>query len=75
MLDLHVPMIIAYLIEWLVFFLDPSFFPTHSIQATSVCEGFVEIFSCLLDMLPVHMSYFLLIKLFLLSKIFMNSFM
>ena len=75
MLGLHVPMIIAYLIERFVFFLDPSFFLTQSIQETSIREGFMEIFSCLLDTLPLHVSYSLLIKLLLLSKIFMNSFM
>ena len=50
MLDLHVPKIIAYLIERIVLFLYPSSFPIHSIQETSVLEGVImKIFSCLLD--------------------------
>ena len=49
MLDLHVPKIIAYLIEHVVLFLYPSSFPVHSIQETSILEGvFMEIFSCCL---------------------------
>ena len=40
MLDLNVPKIIAYLIERVVLFLYPSSFPIHSIQETSILEGF-----------------------------------
>ena len=62
MLDLHVPKIIAYLIERVVLFLYPSSFPIHSIQETSILEGVImEIFSCLLDMFFELGSYFLLI--------------
>ena len=60
MLDLHVPKVIAYLIERVVLFLYPSSFPIHSIEEISVLEGvFMEIFSCLLDTFPVLESYFL----------------
>ena len=54
MLDLHVPKIIAYLLERVVLFLHPLSFPIHSIQKTSIFEGVImEIFSCLLDTFPV----------------------
>ena len=62
MLDLHLPQIIAYLIERIVLFLYPSSFPIHSIQKTSILEVFfMETFSCLLDAFPMRTSYFLLI--------------
>ena len=49
MLDLHVPKIIAYLIERVVLFLYPSPFTTQSIQETSILEGFfMEVFPCCL---------------------------
>ena len=61
-LDLHVPKIIAFLIECVVLFLYPSSFPIHSIQETSILGGVVvEIISCLLDTIPVLASYFMLI--------------
>ena len=62
MLDLHVPKIIASLIERVMLFLYPSSFPIHSIQETPILEGVImEIFSCLLDTFPVPAIYFLLI--------------
>ena len=62
MLDLHVPKIIAYLIEGLVLFFYASSFPLHSIQQTSILDGVImEILSCLLGRFPVRASYFLLI--------------
>ena len=62
MLDLHVPKIIAYLIERAVFFLYPSFFPIHAIQKKLIFEGvLMEIFSSWLDKFPVCASFFLLI--------------
>ena len=62
MLDLHVPKIIAYLIEHVVLFLYPSFFPIHAIQKKLIFEGVImEIFSSWLDKFPVCASYFLLI--------------
>ena len=61
MLDLHVPKIIAYLIERIVLFLHLS--------------SFMEIFSCLFDTFPVRPVYFLLIYLFWLSMIFIKGFM
>ena len=55
MLDLHVPKIIAYLIERVVIF----FF---LVQETSRIDGVnMDLFSCLLDMFSVPASYFLLI--------------
>ena len=38
MLELHVPKIIAYLIERAVLFLYPSTIPTHSTQQTSIYD-------------------------------------
>ena len=62
MLDLHVPKIIAYLIERVVLFLYPSSSLIHSVQDRSILEGVImEIFSCSLDTFPVRASYFLLI--------------
>ena len=62
MLNLHVPKIIAYLIERLVLFLHPSSFPIHSVQKTSILEGVIMgIFSGLLHTFPMRASYFLLI--------------
>ena len=62
MLDLHVPKIIAYLIEYVVLFLYPSSFPIHSIQETSILEGVImEKISCLLNTFPILARYFLLI--------------
>ena len=76
MLDLHVHKIIGYLIQRVASFLYPSSFLIHSIQETSILEGVImEIFSCLLDTFLVPSSYFLLISLFLLATIFINSFM
>ena len=50
MLDLHVPKIIAYLVERVLLFLYLSSFPIHSIQETSMLEGVImQIFCCLLD--------------------------
>ena len=42
MLDLHVPKIIACLMERVVLFLYPFSFPIHSIRKTSILEVFVE---------------------------------
>ena len=62
MFELHVPTIIAYLIERVVLFLYSSSFPIHSIQEAPIFEGVImEIFSCLLDTFPVLGSYILLI--------------
>ena len=62
MLDLHVPKIIAYLIDRVVLFLYPSFFPIHAIQKKLIFEGVImEIFSSWLDKFLVCASYFLLI--------------
>ena len=62
MLDLHVPNIIAYLIERVLLFLCPSFFAIHSIKETSILEGVImEIFSWLSVTFPVRAIYFLLI--------------
>ena len=48
MLDLHVPKVIAYLIEHIALFPYPSSFPVHSTQETSILEGIImEIFSLL----------------------------
>ena len=59
MLDLHVPKFIANLIERVVLFLYPSSFLIPSIQKISIPEGIIlEIFSCLLDTIPVRASYF-----------------
>ena len=50
MLDLHVHKAIAYLIESVVLFLYPSYFPIDSIREVATLEGVImEIFSCLLD--------------------------
>ena len=53
MLDLHVPKIIAYLIEHVELFLYLSSFPIHPTQETSILERvFMEIFSgCLIRFL------------------------
>ena len=62
MSDLHVPKIIAYLIERVMLFIYASSFPIHSIQETSVMAGVImKIFSCFLGTFPVPASYFLLI--------------
>ena len=62
MLDLHVPKIIAYLIERVVLFLYFSFLPIHTIQKKLIFEVVImEIFSSWLDRFPVCASYFLLI--------------
>ena len=62
MLDLHVPKIIAYLIDSVMLFLYSCSFPIQSIQETSILEGVVmEIFSYLFDTFPLCASYFLLI--------------
>ena len=62
MLDLHLPKIIGYLIERVVLFLYPSFFPIQSIQETSILEGVImKIFSGFFHMFLVRASYFLLI--------------
>ena len=62
MLDLHVPKIIAYLIERVVLFLYPSFLPIHTIQKKLILEEVImEIFSSWLDRFSVCASYFLLI--------------
>ena len=59
MLDLHVPKIIAYLIERVVLFLYPSSFPIHSIQETSIFEGvFIEIFSFCLGIICFNLIVF-----------------
>ena len=58
MLDLHVPKIIAYLIERVVLFLYSSSFPIHSIQETLILEGVImEMFYCLLDTFPVRACF------------------
>ena len=74
MFHLHVPKTIPYLIERFVLFLYPFSFLIRSIQETFLEGLILEIFSCLLDTVPVLGSYFLLIKLFLLTTIFINSF-
>ena len=74
MFHLLVPKTIPYLIECFALFLYPFSFLIHSIQETFLEELILEIFSCLLDTVPVLGSYFLLIKLFLLTTIFINSF-
>ena len=61
MLELHVPKIIAYLIERVALFLYLSSISIRSIQQTSILEGVVTEISCLLDTFPVPASYFLLI--------------
>ena len=62
MLDLHVPKIIAYLIDSVVLFLHSSSFSIQSIQEISILEGVVmEIFSYLFDAFALCASYFLLI--------------
>ena len=58
MLELHVPKIIAYLIERVVLLLYPSSFPIHSFQETSILEGaFREIFCCLIRFLCLESFY------------------
>ena len=59
MLDLHVPKIIAYLIERIVLFLYPSSFPIHSIQETSVLEGVImKIYlACLIHFFACELSF------------------
>ena len=59
MLDLHVPKIIAYLIELVVLLFDPSSFSINSIQETSILEGgIMEIsLACLIRFLRLRVIF------------------